>query len=135
MFITFLIISLLLVIDSLSELINFRYTYTIFIQRRTFKFLANSNEDQKEHFLKLRELESENSNLRQFIKLLYIPWVIFCFISKIWFLPFITSIIYFYGANSTKDNIETPRIIFFIMLLVIFCTYLFSVVSLLMKYF
>jgi hypothetical protein len=84
------ITSALLAVDTLFSLYNFRYSYFLELKYR----YSAMGKIPSQYKVKLRkEIDEEVGGLRMFVHLFYIPWLIFCFLSPLWYLPIILSIV------------------------------------------
>lgn len=85
MFYILLISSTLMLIDVLYSLYYFQYTYLLELKKR-FAHMANGLLAAYKEELILK-INKEIGDLRRFMQIFLLIWIVACFINNLWFLP------------------------------------------------
>lgn len=77
----------MLIMDITYSLCHFQYTYIFELKRRFVTFSSGLPPEYKKYLQ--TQIIKENGELRTVIQSMYIPWVIFCLLLQLWYLPLI----------------------------------------------
>jgi hypothetical protein len=125
-----LIFSVVLLMDTMFSLFHFKYTYFFELKRR----FSRSKDVPLAYRNKLRtEIKNEFGALRTWIQFLYIPWMILCFLSPLWMLPFFITIVMFL-TNLFYNKPYISPLALLNLLCIFLWAYCFTIYAILIKF-